>query len=53
MFSNINFQVRVKSVAGSSSSLTSIGLEDKPWKNHKEKRNKKEKLRNVYRHLDI
>lgn len=24
----------------------------KPWKNHKEKRNKKEKLRRVYRHLD-
>lgn len=27
-------------------------INEKPWKNHKEKRNKKEKLRRVYRHLD-
>lgn len=25
----------------------------KPWKNHKEKRNKHEKLRRQFRHLDI
>ncbi|XP_054271283.1 large subunit GTPase 1 homolog [Macrosteles quadrilineatus] len=39
------------SVSGSTMSLASA--EDKPWKNHKEKRNKREKLRRVYRHLDV
>uniref|UniRef100_A0A1B6HMW8 Large subunit GTPase 1 homolog n=1 Tax=Homalodisca liturata TaxID=320908 RepID=A0A1B6HMW8_9HEMI len=38
------------SVSGSTMSLNG---EDKPWKNHKEKRNKKEKLRRLYRHLDV
>lgn len=38
--------------AGSSVSLSAVTNEKKPWKNHKEKRNKREKLRRIYRNLD-
>nr|CAD7441860.1 unnamed protein product [Timema bartmani] len=34
-------------------STMSLAQQSKPWKNHKDKRNKKEKLRRVYSHLDI
>nr|CAD7199776.1 unnamed protein product [Timema douglasi] len=33
-------------------STLSLAQQSKPWKNHKDKRNKKEKLRRVYSHLD-
>lgn len=38
----------------STASLSTITTQggEKPWKNHKEKRNKKEKLRRVYKYLD-
>lgn len=42
-----------RDVAESTASLSTITQgSEKPWKNHKEKRNKREKLRRVYRYLD-
>lgn len=42
-----------RDIAESTASLSTVTQGgEKPWKNHKEKRNKREKLRRVYRYLD-